>query len=146
MTREAELERLRSFVLAVVDFLSEVASVAGGTSLGAQFREPIQTSRSLRGMREASRDMVEWAGGLNREQLAQLDSRLSARGLPTVSVMRQRQNREFAQILVRGSVVSDEEFRVLTSAVADVDSDWLSPGDRELAEDILGAFQATRVV
>jgi len=138
---QAEFERLKRFALMVADFMLSLAPESPIAGLRSQFAGPIEAARSLRGVREAARDMVEWAQDLTAEQLHALDARLSAHDLPTLSLMRGVRGREIARILTRGSIASEDEFRLLNGAVADIDG--LLPEDRALAERLLGEFQSS---
>jgi ribosomal protein L29 len=138
---QAELERLKRFALTVADFMLALAPGSPIADLRWQFAGPLEAARSLRGVREAARDMVEWAQDLTAEQLHGLDSQLSAQGLPTLSLMRRARGRDIARILTRGSITSEDEFRLLNGAVAD--DDGLSPDDRALVEHLLGEFSSS---
>jgi ribosomal protein L29 len=138
---QAELERLKRFALTVADFILGLAPESPIAGLRSQVAGPLEAARSLRGVREAARDMVEWAQDLTAEQLQALDAQLSAHGLPTLSLMRRARGREIARILTRGTIESEDEFRLLNGAVSD--SDGLLPEDRALAERLLGDFQSS---
>ena len=83
-----EHEQLRGFSLAVLDQL--------GSPFSEESLAPIRTTRSLRGLREAARDMVEMCQDLAADQVAALDARLTRDGFPTLSEMRDRRYRTFS--------------------------------------------------
>jgi hypothetical protein len=79
-------EQLRGFIITVARYL-----LSGKPESAAMLRsleEPVMATSSLRGLQEATRDMLEWSQDLQGEQLAELDRQLSAAGLPTLSEMR----------------------------------------------------------
>jgi hypothetical protein len=108
-----ELEQLRGFVLAVLDHL--------GLVLSAEALEPIRTTRSIRGIREAARDMVEMCEDLPADRISMLDARLIHDGLPTLTQMRDRRYRELLTILSRGHINSDVESRLVNGFVVDME-------------------------
>jgi hypothetical protein len=128
-----ELEQLRGFALTVWEFC--------GLQLTDEDRERICKSKSIRGVREAARDMVEMCQDFNPAQVAVLDERLARDGLPTLSAMRNRTYRELLQILTRGEIRSDEEFRLVSAFVSDVDSRHLSDADRAQADALMYAYE-----
>jgi hypothetical protein len=136
MKSSEELEQLRGFCLAVIDQV--------GVSFSEEALEPIRTSRSLRGLREAARDMVEMCVDLEGEQLAALDARLARAGLPTLSLMRDRRYRSLLTVLSRGRIESDDEFRVVSGFASDVEPGHLSPDARAKANALLGAYESDR--
>jgi hypothetical protein len=126
-----EKEQLRGFALRVLP------RVAG--ALSAEALAPIRTTNSLRGLREAARDMVEACADLDPQQLAELDSELAAAGLPSVAFMRNSRRVEFARVLSRAQIETSDEYRLLDGFVSDLGS-GLDPGARALAERLLGQF------
>jgi len=131
-----EHEQLRGFSLAVLDQLR--------IPFSAESLEPIRTTRSLRGLREAARDMVEMCEDLAADQATALDARLSREGLPTLSQMRDRRYRSLLTVLSRGRIESDDEFRLVNSFVFDVDSPHLSGAARAKANALLGEYETNR--
>jgi hypothetical protein len=139
---DTELERLKKFCIVVLDFIAE--SATPGVVARDQFVRALEDASSVRGMRDATRDMIEWGGALPPGQIRELDSRLVAFGLPTFSLMRAKRGREVSRVLARGRIDSEEEYRLLTSVVSDLDSPEHGTGDRALAERLLGEFTQQR--
>lgn len=73
-----ERELLRGFSLAVIEFLRLDWS---GASL-----EPLRTTNSLRGLRDAARDVVEMCQDVAVERIEAIDAHLTSDGLPTHAV------------------------------------------------------------
>ena len=130
-----EHEQLRGFILAVLDQV--------GASFSEEALEPIRSTRSLRGLREAARDMVEMCEDLNAEAVGALDHRLDREGLPTLSLMRDERYRGLVGILSRGRINSDDEFRLLNTYVLDVDSPHLSDAARAKANALLSEYESS---
>lgn len=128
-----ELEQLRGFVLTVLDHL--------GLTLSAEALKPIRTARSIRGIREAARDMVEMCEDLAADRVSVLDARLTRDGLPTLTQMRDRRYRELLTILSRGHIKSDDESRLVNWFVADLQSPRLSDDHRAKANELLLAYE-----
>jgi hypothetical protein len=126
-----EKEQLRGFALRVLP------RVVG--PLSAEALAPIRATNSLRGLREAARDMVEACADLDPQQLAELDSELGAAGLPSVAFMRNARRAEFAGVVSRGQVETSDEYRLLDGFVSDLDS-GLDPNTRAVVERLLGEF------
>jgi len=131
-----EHEQLRGFSLAVLAHL--------GMPSSEESLEPIRATTSLRGLREAARDMVEMCEDLAADQVAALDARLERDGLPTLSRMRDRRYWSLLAVLSRGRIRSDDEFRLLNSFVSDVDSPHLRGPARAKASAMLGAYESNR--
>ena len=100
-----EIEQLRAFSLTVLEFL--------GVTFSHESLEPIRTTRSSRGLREAARDMVEACQDPAADQVAALDLRLAGDGVPTLTQMRNRRYRSLLAILSRGLIQSDDEYRLV---------------------------------
>ena len=129
-----EGEQLREFSLAVLDELQVAPSDWA--------LEPLRTTTSVRGLREAARDMVEMCEDLSTEQVAALDARLARAGLPTLSLMRDARYRDFLRVLSRGRIASEDECRLVSSYVSDVESAALSPDARSVAHALLDEFES----
>ena len=130
-----EIEQLRGFSLAVLESI--------GLALSPESLEPIRTTRSLRGLREAARDMVEMCQDLTADQVAAFDLRLVDDGLPTLTQMRDRRYRSLLAILSRGRIRSDDEYRLVNSFVSDIDAPHLSPDARSKANVLLASYEST---
>jgi hypothetical protein len=128
-----ELEHLRGFALAVLDYL--------GFALSNETLEPIRTAKSVRGLREAARDMVEMCEDLAADRVSALDARLANEGLPTLTQMRDRRYRTLLTILSRGHIESDDECRLVNGFVADMESARLSDDNRAMANALLLAYE-----
>jgi len=85
------------------------------------------------------RDLVEWSQDLHGPQLAALDAALAAASLPTLSLVRSKENAELAAILKRGTIADEVECRLVTARLADTASN-LSQVDRALADQLLAGF------
>ena len=136
MRFEDEIEQLRGFSLAVIDHL--------GWGVPSEALEPLRSTRSVRGLRDAARDMVEMCQDLGPDQVAALDTRLARVGLPTLTLMRDRRYRELLEVLSRGRIRSDEEFRLVNGFVSELDTPDLSLSARHAAEALMRAFEFER--
>jgi hypothetical protein len=132
-----EKEQLRGFILHALDFVLGRQQDAQSTALLAKLREPVESSRSVAGLREASRDMIEWCQDLRTEEVGTLDRRLLRAGLPTLTVMRDRRYRALIRVLSQGRIGSEAEYRLLCSYASDVANGALSQSDRQRVERIL---------
>jgi hypothetical protein len=83
-TRQSE--QLRGFIITVARYL--LAEKPESAAMLRSIEESVTASSSSRGLKEATRDMLEWSQDPHGEQLAELDRQLSAAGLPTLSEMR----------------------------------------------------------
>jgi hypothetical protein len=134
-----ELTQLKAFCICVIDFLMGKHGLADRDG----YVRAIDRTTSLRGIRTVVSDVLEWAQDVNGDSLAELDARLSASTLPTLTLMRARGDSRLAAILARGRVTSADEYRFIHALLADVESK-LPRGDRALAEGMLASFQAQK--
>jgi len=79
------------------------------------------------------RDLIEWSQGLHGSQLAALDAALAAASLPTLSLVRSKEDADLAAILERGTIADEDECRLVIARLADTAS-ILSQADRALAD------------
>jgi hypothetical protein len=89
----------------------------------------------------AARDAVEWCQDLAGEELVRLDSELAAKGLPTLSAMRNAMCRKALAVLTRGRVRTEEEWCLLNGFVANDADRVLSPTERNDAERLVHEFR-----
>ena len=129
--KEADL--LRGFVLTVLEHLRTAASDWA--------LEPVRTTTSLSGLREAARDAIGFCEEMKFDEVRALDLILARRGLPTLSEMRDRRYQELLRILSRGRIVSADEARLVNSLVSDVDSTVVSRQSRVAAEQLLAHYE-----
>ena len=128
-----EKDKLRGFVLTVLDYV-------GVTERNSSF-DPIRRANDLRGLRTAAKDMVEMCQDLDTKRVAELDKLLKENDFPPLSEMRDRSLQRCRRILSQKKIRNDDEWRFLESYVSDVDSDVLTQGDREAANQLLGGYK-----
>ncbi len=129
-----ELNQLRGFALEVWKFsFGEVPD---------WILEPLRKSKSLRGCREAANDMVEMCQDLSEEQIADLDSKLKSKGLPSLTMMRDKRFTQFLKVLSQNRIKSNDEFRLVNNFVSDTASPFLSDSSRDAANALLAEYEA----
>ena len=130
-----EKEKLRGFVLTVLDFVK--------VPLFDSAKEPLRNCNNLRELRAAAADMVEMCQDITGEQLADLDSLLNEKGFPSLSEMRDRGLRRLREILSKERIRSDDDWRFVESYLSDVESDVLSGKERDAADRMLAEYEPT---
>jgi hypothetical protein len=130
----SEKERLRGFVLTIVEFI--------GLPVDEPALEPIRACNNLRGLRMAATDMIDSCQDLTSQQVKQLDQLLVTSGFPTLSEMRDRSLQRLRRILSNRRVATVDERRFLESYLSDVDSDVVTEEDRALANRILAEYDS----
>jgi hypothetical protein len=135
-----ELDRLRRFARLLVE---SVPGMSPTDQFRAEVIGAIAGATSLRQGRSVVRDLLEWTQDVGGAALAEVDGRLSAEGLPSLSLMRSRHAGAVARILTRGVLQSEDDYRTVAASLADTASP-LSSADRALAEQLAAAFEASR--
>ena len=98
-------------------------------------------ARALKGLREAVRDLLEMTQDLRGPELAELDQFLSSNGAPTITQLRAVRVRALFKIQDTGIVRTEEDYRLLQTALSDMSSELLTPETRALGESLLAAYQ-----
>jgi hypothetical protein len=134
---KVDLDRMKRFC----EVLAQTLLASPDDPDRTELLNAIASARSMRQARMLVRDFLEWSQDIRGEQLSDLDGSLGAAGLPTLSLMRAKEDAALARILVRGRILTEEEFQLVNARVADTAS-TLEPGDRRLAEHLVSAFRA----
>jgi hypothetical protein len=137
MARSLELERLKRFSEIVVKALPLPGEA--GVSARAELLDAIERTTSAKAARALVSDLLEWTQDLAGNDLLSIDQALAAQTLPTLSLMRSRQDADLAAVLRRASITTDEEYRLVHARLADVASS-LPESDRALGEKLLADF------
>ncbi len=114
-----ERQQLRQFILGVAAVVVPRDNPQNGTAQLSEWTTSINGCTSLKGLREAARDMVEWSRDLEGEAVTKLDAALSAAGAPTLTQMRDKRYRAFAKIIARGRIGNDDEYRLVEGLLAE---------------------------
>ena len=138
MARTDELARLKGFCERVVAVL--LPADDAGAALRNEMTSAISGCKTLQGARMLVRDLLEWSQDLHGTQLTELESALASAGLPTLTLMRSKENAELADILKRGVVANEDECRLLVSSLADTET-TLRPADQALADRLLQQYR-----
>ena len=137
MKRSPELDRLKRFSEIVASALP-LAGDAGDT-IRSDLLHVIATVTSIKAARTLVSDLLEWTQDLAGNELLVLDRSLAAQALPTLSLMRTREDAHFIAVLQRGLIANEEEYNLVSSRLIDTASS-LSDADRTLADQLLADF------
>src|SRR5688500_10970973 len=118
-TKRDERQQLRQFILGIAAVVVPRDDPVNGTAQLLEMARCINDCKSLSGLREVARDMVEWSRDLDGESVSKLDVALLTAGAPTLSQMRDKRYRTFAKILSRGHVRNDDEYRLVEGLLAE---------------------------
>jgi hypothetical protein len=115
--RDEELARLRSWCLAIVQFMARLSpsNVLGDTEdvINSAFER-----RDLRGLRMICRDVREWTKGLSAADAIRLEHALrSSFGVGLIETSNKEKG-AVSQSLERGKIDGEEEYRILTEIPA----------------------------
>lgn len=138
--RDAELEELRDRSLVILRFISEVAPSSPFFAEAQQGIEAAFEKRDVRGLRIAAKDLVEWTRDLPVDQQAKLEQILVSRFGRGLRAEAEKDQRELQRILKRGSIESEDEFRLLSSHADEIYADKLKAGELEQINRLLAAF------
>src|SRR5688572_32606158 len=128
--QRAEFERLTVFVQTIFKArLSATVSIPAEDQPAAVAARlwTASPAKALQGLRAAPSDMVEMTQDLKATPLAELEASLAASGAPSLASLRGRRLRSVFQILHRGRIRNDDEWRLLNTVVSDVDDRTLDP-------------------
>jgi hypothetical protein len=84
------------------------------------------------------RDLTEWSQDLAGKALDQLNHCLATENLPTLSLLRSREDNAFCRILERNEIRTEDEYRLVNARVSNASSALPTP-DREMAEHLLAS-------
>jgi hypothetical protein len=121
----ADLGAVTGWCRTVVRFLGEGGHLS--KPMQAQLEAVIancEQKRDLRGMRHVQRDLRQMIRLVGKPERARLDSILSALQGPTSDV-----ERDIAQILTRGTVETEDEYRLLMDRVNEIFQDPAREGE-----------------
>jgi hypothetical protein len=141
MAPSLELDRLKRFSEIVAQALPLVD--APSLAIRSELLRAIAGTTTLRGARMLVSDLLEWTQDLTGPALAELDQSLAAFALPTLTLMRSREDKQFASILGRGTILTEDEYRLVNTRLGDTAS-ALSDTDRLLGERLLALFRTWR--
>lgn len=136
-----EIARLRGWCETTLEF------IVGGTpedELKAQFADTIARTASandVKGLRRLKKDFLEWARGLSSEQQRALDEVLRQRFGEGLSEGATSEAKAVRQILKRGSIRTEEEYRAVSRYVDEFQHDDSKQSELEKADRLLAEFQ-----
>jgi hypothetical protein len=138
-----EFTRLRAFVVAayehVLTGLPALPETHPGEAADKMWAEG--PGPALSSLREAAADVVEMMQELDEPQVEAFEQQLARAGAPSLAGMRQGRVRELFAILHRGTIRDDDEWRIVTAAVADATNRVVDAPTRELADTLLHAYE-----
>ncbi|WP_298276482.1 hypothetical protein [uncultured Bradyrhizobium sp.] len=94
---------------------------------------------AFQGLRQAINDCVERSSFFDPVEVAKLDAELISRGIITLSELRKRYSRGYANILKRGRIKNDTEFNLLQNVINDPTEK--SPDELELLAKLLSDYE-----
>lgn len=118
-----ELISLADWCRTVVRF---IASTGTNVPMFADYERAVERAfqrGDLRGLKMVQRDCAEWAKGLRAEERRKLDGLLRAQTRGGLTEKVEAERREAAEILRRGRIESDEEYRLLATRLDEIYAD-----------------------
>ena len=94
---------------------------------------------AFQGLRQAINDCVERSSFFDPVKVAKLDAELISRGIITLSELRKRYSRGYANILKRGRIKNDTEVNLLQHVINDPTEK--SPDELELLAKLLSDYE-----
>ena len=98
-------------------------------------------SLARRGLQEGLRDAISSLRYCRPETLANMDSRLKAKGLPGIHALQAIVRDTLKKVLKRGDIKNPDEFYVVKELMDDIQS-GLAEADRETLRNALAAFES----
>ena len=141
--RDEELEHLRSWCLAIIQFMARLSP-----SNALRDAEDVVNStferRDLNGLRMMCRDMRQWTKGLSAVDRIKLEGALqSTCGVGLVETSNSEQD-ALSQILKRGRVDGEEEYRILSDRADDIHEDSSKRSELKRINSLLAAYERSR--
>jgi hypothetical protein len=141
--QQAEYDHLRSFLGTLFDMLFPGKFPSEAHPIRVLDRTAQQSpSRALGGLRAAVNDLVEATQHADGGELAMLEARLAEAGVASLRSIRERRSQAIFKILNRGSIDDDDEWRVISGAIADQEDRVLTGTSRSLANELLGRYES----
>jgi len=138
-----EKEKLVATSKIILDFIDSIAAESEAKrSLFGRFRSVIDGPLALGQALQVSSDLLEWASGLNRQQQDELGNQLVAKGLPRLSVLIATSYKRVHRVLGRKRLKSEEEYRLLSGILTNVEQEVLDEREVNLANTLLHAWES----
>jgi hypothetical protein len=139
----SDLEPDERFFVAMWEWLRDngVSALKGDPTRMLKGLKAQSPAVAKRGVKEAVNDLLEATDDFEGERLAAVDSFLAGRGAQTLTAQRLTRKRWIGKLLKRGRIENDEEFRLLSGKLGDVEDKTLSPNQRALAGGMLSRYE-----
>jgi hypothetical protein len=138
---ERESEGTRQFAVCVLEFMRDQY----GGPFFDEFLTALGPPLSSRQASVVVADLVEWTQYIAGDELSALNECLANNGLPTLTLMRRRQDRKLGALISSGEITSDDDYRLLEARLSDM-GDPLPESDRAIANRMLLQYEAKRTV
>src|SRR4051812_25500572 len=94
-----------------------------------------------KGLRQAINDCIEMSFHLGHEEVAQLDEQLGKSGIVTLSELRRRYSKAYANIRTQGEIKNDVDYYLIRNIVGDPSPKTVQ--ERELLENLIANYEGT---
>jgi hypothetical protein len=139
--REAEMRELRDWCVAILHAIGQF-DPTGSYSQAEQGVEAAFQRGDLRGLKMVARDVQEWATALSPADQQKLDQALRSRFGHGLAERADDAYREVAQILKRGQIDTQDEYRLLRIRVEAIHADESKRAELEKINELLAAYEA----
>ena len=136
--RAAEVDRLRRWCFV---FLDSMAEMHGYVVLFDALRKIIERCTTVRGMRSAARDCLEWAKGLSPSERNVIDRKLrSAFGKGLDAGVADEQG-ELGRVVRRGRIANEREYRLVQARIEEIYVDGERKAEVKELDALLAGFR-----
>ena len=125
--RAAEVDRLRRWCFVVLDTMVDMH---GDLAVFGTARQSVERCKTIRDLRTAARDFLEWAKGLPPRERARIDRelrRVFAKGLDAEVA---NEDSGLERVVGRGRIVNEREYRLVQARIEEI------YGNREHEEEV----------
>jgi hypothetical protein len=142
-------EDLREFAIALATFLDERQAdpkfhLAPALAKGLSESERQTRGVQVQGVRMAVADLLEMTRDWAPAEVAAVDGWLIARGLRSLSALREQVWKRVPKILARGRIRNDVEYRLMVERLNDLGPDSLGGQQRQTAAHLVAEYERAR--
>lgn len=136
---QSEKEKIRNFSIEMIKAIDSISK--GLLQSKDEMISTIEKCNNLSQLRIVLQDMLEWTQDIKEAELEEIDTNLASMGLPSLSLMRNKNYKKLIKIFSKNKISNNSEYNLVTAYLNDINNSCLSKNEISKANELLFDYE-----
>jgi hypothetical protein len=139
---EFEKEKIRNLSIEIIEAFDSISN--SPIQHKNEMISSIERCNNLSQLKMALSDMLEWTRDIKGAELEEVNTILASKGLPSLSLIRNKEHKKLIDILSKSKISNDSEYNLVMAYLNDINNSFLSKGEKSTANKLLKDYEINK--